>query len=113
MHRLLFKSLLISLLLVLLQLQLGIVTLHHHHNDSWYDNSDPVHYFGCDHPTICKSVKTGGTSLQAAPAPLLPVTPAQLPAAKATPCGEPTATPYSAPLYRVTQSAFLKRAPPA
>ena len=47
MRRVVFSKLKIFLLLplMLLHLQSGMVLLHHHFNDSWHDEKDPVHQF--------------------------------------------------------------------
>lgn len=39
---------------VLLQLQFAIALLHHHHNDSWYDHTDPNHHVYSHHLLLSK-----------------------------------------------------------
>ena len=45
---------------VLLQLQVATALLHHHHNDSWYDHTDPIHHV-CSHQLLLSklTVKPG------------------------------------------------------
>jgi hypothetical protein len=95
---------------VLLLLQFGIALLHHHHDSSWYDHEDPIHYLSSNSPIISKSHPN--PVRQAFFVHLLPVAkPASVEVSVAAAIIHAEELPLVPGLY-TPATAFPKRAPP-
>ncbi|MBW4053834.1 MAG: hypothetical protein HIU83_00230 [Proteobacteria bacterium] len=103
---------LLLLLLALLNLQFGIVLLHHHYNDSFYDHTDPTHHICTNPPTLTKWGVTTGSHTFPSYHPVLLIAAARIAAPDCLILGRICPKTSIAPSYQPITS-FPTRASPA
>lgn len=106
------SRILLFLPLALLHLQFGVILLHHHHCNSWYDHKDPIHHICANIPTQAKLGVTPITPGSPSYNPVLPATVIHVVAPNRLAVGHIRPTPSDVAIYRPTTS-FPNRASPA